>query len=160
MERQILVNQIRTPDGTLLISHHRHDYRTYVDKNGLEYMVDGGEAYLRRNIHRAIPENWFFRLVQKIAGWFNRELKDPAAYEELSLYTTDPIEVLRENIHRGGRGVDGTEELKYVLVKDMSNEWIENVILYEKRFRPDNRYINVFILELLYRVDNNIYIKD
>ena len=34
-EKQIIINQIRTPDGTLLKSMHRHDYVEYTDKNGL-----------------------------------------------------------------------------------------------------------------------------
>lgn len=160
MEREILVNQIRTPDGTLLISHHRHDYKTYVDKNGLQYMVDGGDDYLRRNIHTVIPRNWFFNLIQMIAGWFGRELRDVVAYEELSLYTDDPIEVLRMYVHRGGRGINGDEPLKYVLVKDMSNDWIENVIEYEEDYRPDNKFLPVFIAELKYRAQNDIIIND
>ena len=136
MERKILVNQIRTPDGTILISHHRHDYKTYIDKNGLEYMVDGGQDYLRRNVH-----------------------KDDL-YEEMSLYDDTPIEELREAVHRGGRGKDGTEPLKYVLLKDMSNEWINNVLIYENKYRPHNIYISVFTAELIYRVKNKIFIED
>ena len=39
---ELLLNQIKTPDGTILRSHSRHDYVTHVDANGHEYMVDGG----------------------------------------------------------------------------------------------------------------------
>lgn len=46
----ILYNAIKTPDGTTLVSEHIHDYKTHVDKvTGEVYMVDGGNAYLRRN---------------------------------------------------------------------------------------------------------------
>jgi hypothetical protein len=34
---------------------HRHDYVTYTDANGLDYMVDGGNDYLRRNVHTEAP---------------------------------------------------------------------------------------------------------
>ena len=83
--KRIIVNQIRTPDGTILKSMHRHDYVTYTDKNGLEYMVDGGTDYLRRNVHESAP------------------------HEEITIYEDAPFEVIRENVCRGGRGKDGTQ---------------------------------------------------
>ena len=52
---KIICNQIRTPDGTILISHTVHDYKEYKDKNGLVYMVDGGNDYLRRTVHKEAP---------------------------------------------------------------------------------------------------------
>jgi hypothetical protein len=45
----IVVNSIVTPDGTRLYSHHRHDYKSHIDKNGRYYAVDGGRDYLKRN---------------------------------------------------------------------------------------------------------------
>ena len=35
-------NAMRTPDGTIIRSRHRHDYVTHKDANGSEYMLDGG----------------------------------------------------------------------------------------------------------------------
>ena len=49
MSEQIIRNALVTPDGTMIESRHRHDYVTHTDKNGKEYMVDGGPAYLRRS---------------------------------------------------------------------------------------------------------------
>ena len=43
----ILSNRMRTPDGTILESKHRHDYVTHLDANGREYMLDGGLDYVR-----------------------------------------------------------------------------------------------------------------
>ena len=37
----LVYNAIRTPDGTVIESMHRHDYKAYLDKNGKEYMVMG-----------------------------------------------------------------------------------------------------------------------
>jgi len=46
--KRILLNSIKTPDGTVLVSRHRHDFVTYKDKNGQSYAVDGGTDYLKR----------------------------------------------------------------------------------------------------------------
>ena len=99
---QIVYNAIRTPDGTLLESRHRHDYNTHTDKNGAEYMVDGGTDYLRRN-----------------CGY-----SDEKKPEELSLYAHDPHEDIRERVTWGTYGKSGKEELHYIAVKDMTDEHI------------------------------------
>jgi len=46
-ERKIVLNRIKTPDGTILTSYHRHNYVSHID-NGELYAVDGGNDYLRR----------------------------------------------------------------------------------------------------------------
>ena len=134
--KQILCNRIQTPDGTILISHNRHDYKTHVDKNGYEYMVDGGNEYLRRNIVQEAP------------------------YTEMSVYDDSPYETIREVLFRGGRGKDGKQPLKYVALNEMSNDWVESVIVYEELVRPDNRYLKYYRQEVEYRKKNNILIKD
>jgi len=137
MNRQIVLNRIRTPDGTILISYHRHDYKTHLDKNGLEYMVDGGTEYLRRNIH----EN--------------------NGYEELSLYLDDPFEILRENVCRGGRGKDGKQPLTWVPLNQMSDEWVKACIDYNKTLGLDNSTSSqLYRKELAYRIENNITISE
>ena len=103
-EARIVSNRIRTPDGTILESMHRHDYRTYVDANGKEYMVDGGLDYLRRNVH------------------------DDAPYEELSVYDDAPYALVREVFKWGTRGKDGKQPLTYVPLKDLTTEHIEAIL--------------------------------
>jgi hypothetical protein len=103
-EARIVSNRIRTPDGTILESMHRHDYVTYVDANGKEYMVDGGLDYLRRNVH------------------------DDAPYEELSVYD-DALHVEIRNVFKWGtRGKDGKQPLTYVPLKDLTTEHIEAIL--------------------------------
>jgi hypothetical protein len=97
----LVYNAIRTPDGTVLESLHRHDYKTYLDKNGKEYMVDGGLEYVRRNVH------------------------DDAPYEDLSVYTTDGHEKVREVVKWGTYGINGDQPLTRILLKDMNTEHIQ-----------------------------------
>ena len=134
-KQEIIVNRIITPDGTELISHHRHDYVSHVDKNGDTYSVDGGEDYLRRGYR--VPD-----------------------YTEASIYSEDSFELIREHLCRGGRGIDGTEPLTYVPLAKMSNTWLENVIIYEEDYRPDNKYLFYYTKELEYRKINNIFVED
>lgn len=100
---QILVNRIITPDGTELISRHRHDYKTYTDANGETYMVDGGSYYLRRNVN-----------------------KTPA--QEASLYTDSPHEEIREAWTWGTYGPKGDQPLKLVKLKDLEPDHIDAII--------------------------------
>lgn len=43
----LLYNAIKCPDGTLLVSRRRHDFKMHVQEDGREYFVDGGLAYQR-----------------------------------------------------------------------------------------------------------------
>ncbi len=50
MEKRLIYNSIITPDGTVLVSRHRHDYNSHLDKNGLTYSIDGGTDYTRTSV--------------------------------------------------------------------------------------------------------------
>lgn len=155
----LLVNKIRTPDGTIIQSKNRHDYVTYTDKNGATYMVDGGCNYLKRNY---FPDNRtrFQKIVDKVKKFFGLRIRESISYIEESLYNTDSIKELREWIYRAGFGKDGRCGYREVLLKNMSNSWIDNVIEYEENLRPTNKFISVFYRELQHRIDNSIYIED
>lgn len=128
-DSNIIRNSIRTPDGTILTSKHRHDYVSYTDTNGQYYAVDGGLSYLKRNY-------------------------DKPDYQELSLYDNEPFEVIRENLERLNVGVDGTENPKWFKLCDMDDEWLSNVIIYEEDKRPNNPYLKYYISEQKYRKNN------
>ena len=105
MNKRLILNRIRTPDGTILTSYNRHDYVSYTDKNGENYMVDGGLDYLRRNVN-----------------------KEP--FMELSVYVDDNSshEVIRENLHWGTRGKDGHQPLTYKAIKELTDDHIQAIL--------------------------------
>jgi len=124
MDSILLRNSVTTPDNTRLISRFRHDFVSHKDKNGKTYAIDGGTDYAR---------------------WIGGVAKDCI---DTSLYSSDSIEKLREGLTWGTRGKDGIDELKYVLIKDMTTEHIESVL----KFIPSvANYTNVFKRELEYR---------
>lgn len=129
---KIIRNIIKTPDGTILESSHRHDYKNHTDKNGEVYINDGGREYLRRSIN-----------------------EEP--FEELSVYSTDPIEKLREFFQWGTYGKNG-DDYKVKNLKELSNPHIEAIIRTQKHLSED--IIDVFQRELDYRAKNDIFLDD
>lgn len=79
--QEILINQIQTPDGTILRSYHNNDYRNHRDKNGKIYGVQGGTERLLRS----------YKLIKGTIKGVDQD-KD---YTELSVLTYDPFEKIR-----------------------------------------------------------------
>lgn len=105
MNDQLVYNAIRTPDGTVLESRARHDYKEHTDSVSREtYMVDGGLSYTRRNASHTAP------------------------YEELSLYTSDPLDKLREAFEWGSYGVSGYDPVRLIKLKDLTTDHIYNIL--------------------------------
>jgi len=100
--KDLIRNAIQTPDGTILESTHRHDYKEYTDANGKYYMVDGGLSYLRRSVHK--------------------DQKD------LSLYDNEPHEVQASVLKWGTYGINGDQPLSYISISDMDTDHIGNVL--------------------------------
>jgi hypothetical protein len=134
VEPKLLANRIITPDGTMLQSYHRHDYKTYIDENGKEYMIDGGLEYQRTNIH------------------------DDAPHANASVYDTDPHDVIREAFHWGTYGKSGDQPLKRIKLSEMSNNHIEAILVTQHHIGPQIR--KVFEDEQKHRLENNINIED
>ena len=126
MERFIIYNAIKTPDGTLLESKHVHDFVTHIDKNGEYYQNDGGNEYFHRSVN-IIPA------------------------EDLSLYSDAPFEQLREVITRGSRGKDMKQPLTYIKLKDIDDEYLDALIDYEEELRPNNKYLTFYKQEKEFR---------
>lgn len=136
MKRVIIQNAIRTPDGTFLVSKHRHDFVSYKDKNGKTYMTDGGNDYIRRSF-------------------------DTVLYTDYTVYSDDSFYLVRMKLLRGGRGKDGMQVLTHVPLCDMSDVWIENCITYNKAmFGGKNIITGFYEKELRYRKKHGIIIHD
>jgi hypothetical protein len=102
--RKLIKNSIKCPDGVILTSRHRHDFVSHKDKNGELYYTDGGLSYLKRSVN----------------------IKP---YEDLSLYTTDSFEKLREGLEWATYGRNGNEELHYKSISNMSSNHIKAILL-------------------------------
>jgi len=136
MERKIILNQIQTPDGTILISHSVHDYKEYKDSISKEvYMVDGGNEYLRRN-----------------------KCKTP--YKEMTIYSDDDFKIVRENLYRGS--FDGYGNRLWIKMSEMSDDHIMNCIKYNIKLGfTEFCFANqMYKKEFEYRAKNNIFIED
>jgi len=133
-DAELLVNALRTPDGTYLESRHQHDYKSYLDtKTGCVYFVDGGLDYAR--------------------GTYSAE-----GVEDLRIYDLDDIELIREHFRWGNQGRCGTKPMEYILLKDMSNKHIINIIRTQSKL--NRKIFNVLMDEHKYRKDNNIVVED
>ena len=125
MSKQILRNALRTPDGTILESRHRHDYKEYEDANGWVYVVDGGLDYLRRTVNKSAPA------------------------VDLSLTEEDPHFFLRDYVTWGTYGKEGDQPLSYVTIAEMSDGHLQAVLDTQKRMYPQVR--DLMKAELEYR---------
>lgn len=95
----LIYNALRTPDGTVLVSRTRHDYRTHTDANGKEYMIDGGLDYCRASCN------------------------GDEMY--LTAYLSDGHEVVRNVLEWGSYGKDGKQPLRHIKLKDMETAHIQ-----------------------------------
>jgi hypothetical protein len=125
----LIYNAIKTPDGTILVSRTRHDYRTHLDANGKEYMVDGGLDYCRRS----------------------------ANGDEVNLTMTDeqPHSVQRDVLDWGTYGVNGDQPLKLIPISQMNTDHIKAVLETQKYMYEV--YRNCMEQELKERELNEIY---
>ena len=112
---RLLRNALQTPDGTILESRHRHDYKEYEDANGCIYMVDGGLDYARRMINRNAPET------------------------DLSLTEDDSHDDLRKFVTWGTYGKTGDQPLSYIAIAAMEAEHLEAALDTQKYMAPQMR---------------------
>ncbi len=121
----MLAQRIRTPDGTILQSFNRHDYKTHLDaKTGETYMVDGGLDYCR-GIANVVPA------------------------ESLCVFVGDDFQHIRSAFCWGTRGKDGQQPLKYVPLKDLDTSHIQAIL--DTQYQIPGHIRNQFVMELQLR---------
>ena len=109
-ERTLLLNRIRCPDGTVLTSRSRHDFKEHTQADGRYYFVDGGLSYQR-------------------IGYSDKE------YTDLSIYTNDTHIKIRENMEWGknyDKEMNLLPKTVYVKVKDITDGHLKAIMLLTK----------------------------
>ena len=106
----LIANALRTPDGTVLESKSRHDYKEYVDANGKTYMIDGGLDYHRRSAN--------------------------GDEENMCMYDDEPHETQVQVLTWGTYGINGDQPLQYKTIAEMDTAHIEAVLQTVKHIRP------------------------
>lgn len=119
---KLLRNSIQTPDGTILTSHNRHDYQSYVDANGSTYVVDGGLDYERGS----------------------------ANGDELSLhvYDDEPHDIARDVVSWGTRGKDGDQPFTWKPVAEMDTDHLTAVLTTQNHIYPQVKKVMLDELEM------------
>ncbi len=125
MESRIVHSQVTCLEcGEVLVSEHRHDYKTCSCPN--ETMIDGGNDYVR------------------YGG------KDLSKVEIFTVLDTDDFKFVRRYASRGGRGVDGKQPLTWTKLCDMNDEWLQAVLDYYPE-GTDNPHLTLIKKEIEYR---------
>lgn len=115
MDKYIIYNALITPDGTLLESRNRHDYRIYRDANGKEYMLDGGKDYVRSSAN------------------------GDEVY--LTVYSTSPHEEVRKYFEWGTFGKNGVGPFQLKKLKDLTTNHINAILDTQKHIAGSTREI-------------------
>lgn len=136
---KLLLNRIKTPDGTILTSYYTHDFVTHTDANGELYGVDGGTSYAKR-------------------------IGNCEACEDLSVWVheskmEEEFDIIRETVHWGTRGKEGDQPLRWVKISEMSDEHLDNLVNVYKG-PIDSYYRECFEFEIKYRAKNAIIITE
>lgn len=117
---------LTTPDGTELISTHRHNYVVHKDANGKEYGIDGGNDYCR--------------LIGDIGDCTYREITSKSPHEEI-----------REYYEWGTYGINGDQSVRYIKLKDLSIDHIKAILSTQTQLKDE--LVNIFNDELEFRKD-------
>ena len=138
IDKKIIKNSIITPDGTELISRSVWDYVEHLDtKTNFKYAVDGGNYYIRRVCE-----------------------KDD--YQETSVFSDDPFELIRLHYCRGTLDHKNKKRL-WIPLYLMSTDHLYACLIYNKeiiKVKEPSFANQMYREELKFRREHNIYIAD
>jgi hypothetical protein len=122
--------------GKILQSLHRHDFVGCKCPEATRLFIDGGNAYKRT--------------VGAISQSFS-----------MNVYSNERHGLIREALHRGSYGKDGKQPHTWVVMENMSDEYLDNLIKYmEEVDNSNNPYYSMYLAEKQYRKDYGISVKD
>jgi hypothetical protein len=124
---RLIRNAIQTPDGTILESKHRHDYRSHNDANGKTYVIDGGLDYVRATVH-------------------NDQIS-------LALYDTEPHSIQAQYLTWGSFGIRGDQPRRDIRIAEMETSHLEAVL---RECHPNPVLKNCMTKELETRNDTTV----
>jgi hypothetical protein len=138
IEPEIIYSGLYTPDGTLLESLDRHDYKVYEDTlTKKNYMIDGGHEYIRRSNHGD----------EKV----------------ITITSNLPHDIIRLYAFRTGWGnpksLDYGKNRLLTRICYMDDEYLEASINYVTRTSLINGniiHLNILLDEQIYRIKNNV----
>lgn len=132
IDKEILVNKIKCPDGTILESRYQHDYQCHVQEDEREYFVDGGLQYQR-------------------VGSSDDE------FTNLAVYSTDSHDKIRDNFV-WGRSMDKNgkllPEVEYIKLKNLTDDHVETLVYFTLHHNYPSKINKVFVDEHNYRIHN------
>ena len=128
-EKTMIANMWETPDGTVLWSRYTHDSVNYIDKNGIRYMVDGGNDYCHLSDSKEHP------------------MKNRCVFND------EPWDIQRKFILRGTFDQDGNRV--WVPLYKLSNGHIDSLVADANI--PESTKIN-YLTEQAYRKEHKINI--
>lgn len=134
--RKLIYNALRTPDGTVIESLHRHDYKYHIDANGKDYVIDGGTDYTHSTVH--------------------------GDEELIQVFADEPFEKVRKYAYRTGHGKPGSADygtFRKTTLEQMTDEHLEASLDYPNVTKGGTHW-QLLLEEKLYRIENEITIKD
>lgn len=137
---KVLATWIMCPDGTMLPSFHRHDYRehTTIDLAVREHPdgVEEPEDFLSDEYKKWLKESEVIIKESRFSmvdGGDNDYSRRGGVFTEMSIYSDDPFKVIRRFLCRGGRGSDGREHITWTPLFRMSDKWLFSLLTYLMR---------------------------
>ena len=121
VEPRLISLRIQTPDGTVIESNRKHSPVFHNDKNGQRYMVDYDSHWPR--------------------------IQSDGNHIDLSVYSSSSFEIVRDTFKWGSYGKDGIDKMKFIKLKDLSDDHIKAII--DGGYAGLNDYL--FKMEMEYR---------
>lgn len=135
----VMGSMLVCPDGHALYSFHRHDYVEHTQEDGREYILDGGDAYIR-------------------SGGSDR------SYTVRQLTLPEDFHLLRNKMTWGSYGKNGDKPLTRRSISKLTTDHLNNLMTYFDNIeeatgvRPKIAYL--MAVELEYRKTHNVEVED